>query len=121
MARGGKHRAEQDARLWIRVLTPAGRRIGPGMVALLKAVDAEGSIAAAARSLDMSYRRAWLLLESAGTALGAPVVETSVGGADKGGARLSPAGARLVALYDRIEGAANAAVAKELRELFGAR
>lgn len=113
--------APGDARLWIRVLTPSGGRIGPGMIALLKAVDANGSIAAGARALDMSYRRAWLLLNSAGAALGAPVVETSIGGADKGGARLSEAGARLVALYDRIEREANAAVADDLQELFDGR
>jgi molybdate transport system regulatory protein len=108
----------QPARLWIRVLTPSGGRIGPGMIALLKAVDAEGSIAAAARALGMSYRRAWLLLEQAKDALGAPVIATSIGGAEKGGATLSESGARLIALYDRIEEGANAAVAGELEQLF---
>ncbi len=107
-----------EPRLWVRVLTPKGGRIGPGMIALLKAVRAEGSIAAAARSLNMSYRRAWKLIEAAGESLGAPVLETSVGGADKGGAVLTEAGARLVEVYDRIEDAANAAAAPDLAALF---
>ena len=37
--------------------------VGPGKIALLEAVDKTGSITAAAKSLDMSYRRAWLLLD----------------------------------------------------------
>ncbi|MFL5259674.1 MAG: winged helix-turn-helix domain-containing protein, partial [Hyphomicrobiales bacterium] len=39
------------------------RRIGPGKVKLLELIRATGSISAAARSMDMSYRRAWLLIE----------------------------------------------------------
>lgn len=105
-------------RLWLRIVTPDGAPIGPGMIALLKAVRAHGSIAAAARSLGMSYRRAWLLLEKTGEALGAPAVETSVGGAEKGGATLSDAGARLIALYDRVEADANAAARAELKRFF---
>ncbi len=108
------------ARLRIRVLRPSGGHIGPGMVTLLKAVESEGSISGAARSLGMSYRRAWLLLDQAKDALGAAVVETNNGGAEKGGAKLSDSGARLVAIYDRIEAGANAAVSAELRELCGA-
>ncbi len=106
------------ARLWLRVLTPSGAAIGPGMIALLRAVRDEGSISAAARRLEMSYRRAWLLLEQTAAALGAPVVETSIGGAARGGATLSEAGARLVALYERVEADANAAVAQELDAFF---
>ena len=37
--------------------------LGPGKVALLEAVKEHGSISAAARSVAMSYRRAWLLMD----------------------------------------------------------
>lgn len=105
-------------RLWLRVLTPDGGRVGPGMVALLKSVDAEGSIAAGARAQAMSYRRAWMLLDSARAALGSAVVETSIGGKDKGGASLTETGRALIALYDRLDEKANAAVAEELDAFF---
>ena len=37
--------------------------IGPGKVALLEAIAEAGSISAAARTLGMSYRRTWLLVD----------------------------------------------------------
>lgn len=73
--------------------------IGPGKIALLEAVDAEHSISGAARSLGMSFRRAWHLLDTMNSALGRPVVETEVGGPGGGGARLSPFGAELIGRY----------------------
>ena len=52
-----------DTRLSIRIDLGTGDRIGPGKIALLEAIRTTGSISAAARSLKMSYRRAWLLVE----------------------------------------------------------
>jgi len=49
--------------LSIRIDLPSGSRIGPGKIALLEAIQSTGSISAAARSIGMSYRRAWLLVE----------------------------------------------------------
>jgi molybdate transport system regulatory protein len=80
--------------------------MGPGKAALLKAVGETGSISAAGRSLGMSYRRAWLLVDTMNRCFAAPLVETVAGA----GARVTPAGeaalADYLALAERVEGAA---------------
>jgi molybdate transport system regulatory protein len=91
------------ARLTIRIDLANGARIGPGKVALLEAVARTGSIAAAARDLGMSYRRAWLLIDAVGSALGRAAVDTHTGGRGHGGARLTEAGEALVTAYREME------------------
>lgn len=108
------------ARLWLKIIAPNGAQIGPGKIALLKAVAAERSIAAAARALDMSYRRAWLLIEEINAACGQKAVAARVGGAARGGAALTARGQALIALYDRLEAEANATAAGELAAFFDA-
>ena len=64
------------AKLRVRIdLEPAGA-IGPGKVRLLESVEALGSISAAARSMKMSYRRAWLLIDSLNRSFREPVVKS---------------------------------------------
>lgn len=104
-------------RLWIRVDFAADDRIGPGKIALLRAVRDAKSISAAARDLRMSYRRAWLLIDALNKAFGAPLVETHVGGSGQGGAQLTALGRSVVDCYDEIEGNAAAAAAPALKRL----
>lgn len=92
----------ESPRLWIKVDLGARGQIGPGKIALLKAIREHRSIAGAARAMGMSYRRAWLLVDEMGRTLGRPVVDTHVGGAGRGGAVLTEAGDRLIACYDRL-------------------
>ncbi len=92
-----------------------GCAIGPGKIALLEAVDSTGSLSAAARRLKMSYRRAWLLLESLNTSFRRPVAELSKGGRGGGGATLTPFGTRLVARYRALE----AELERRARATFG--
>lgn len=73
--------------------------VGPGKIALLEHIEATGSLSEAARSLKMSYRRAWLLLEDLNTAFQQPVARMSVGGRGGGGACLTEFGKELVAAY----------------------
>lgn len=94
--------------LSLRIDLPQGR-IGPGKIALLEAIDREGSISAAGRKLEMSYRRAWDLVEALNQLLGSVVVEASTGGYRGGGATLTDAGRNLVADYRAIERAAQRA------------
>ncbi|ANN69613.1 ModE family transcriptional regulator [Bordetella bronchialis] len=91
--------------------------IGPGKVALLEAIAEHGSISAAARSLGMSYRRAWLLIDELNRALREPATQSGPGGVSGGGSSLTPVGERIVALYRGIEARAHAACANEIREL----
>src|ERR1700758_2392115 len=90
-------------RLSIRIDLENGDRIGPGKIALLEAIRSTGSISGAARALDMSYRRAWLLVEEITRALRGPAVAAATGGPRGGGAVVTPAGEQLVGLYRTIE------------------
>ncbi|MGG5807974.1 winged helix-turn-helix domain-containing protein [Falsiroseomonas sp. CW058] len=108
------------AELHIRIALPNGR-IGPGKVALLEAIGREGSISAAARSLGMSYRRAWGLVDQLNALMGTPMVATSPGGAGGGGAVLTAAGQALAEQYRAIEAEARAAVTGRLEALLATR
>lgn len=77
--------------------------IGPGKIALLEQIERSGSLSKAARTLKMSYRRAWLLLEDLNRTLGQPVTTASVGGAGGGGAQITPFGQHIVAAFRQIE------------------
>ncbi|MBS7544967.1 winged helix-turn-helix domain-containing protein [Ancylobacter oerskovii] len=105
------------ASLSIRIdLDPEGR-IGPGKIALLEAIAQTGSISAAGRAMQMSYRRAWDLVDELGRILGEPVVVSQAGGRHGGGARLTPFGAELVERYRQIEQLATAAAQAHLDAL----
>ncbi|MGE0441249.1 MAG: winged helix-turn-helix domain-containing protein [Gemmatimonadales bacterium] len=95
-------RTKKNASLFIRVEFPGGDRFGPGKAALLAAVAETGSIAEAARRLRMSYRRAWLLIDSTNHLFGRPVVSAAPGGRAGGGAALTPFGRRLLDRYRRM-------------------
>ena len=101
------------ARLSLRIDLPNGR-IGPGKIALLEAIDREGSISAAGRALAMSYKRAWDLVAQLNALLGTSVVDASTGGYRGGGATLTDAGRNLVADYRAMERAAQRAVEARL-------
>lgn len=109
--------AAAEHRLVIRVDLASGARIGPGKIALLEAIARSGSISAAGRALRMSYRRAWELVEDLNRHLGTPMVLTSAGGAGGGGARLTDAGAMLVAEYRALETAAASSAQAHLAAL----
>jgi molybdate transport system regulatory protein len=97
------------ARLSIRIDLEGGCRIGPGKIRLLELIEATGSISAAGRAMAMSYRRAWLLVESLNTGFCDPVVAAQSGGRQGGGAQLTAFGRDLVARYRAIEREAAAA------------
>jgi molybdate transport system regulatory protein len=108
------------ARLTLRLDFAPGQAIGHGKIRLLEAVRDRGSISAAGRTLGMSYRRAWLLIDALNRLFGEPVVETKHGGPAGGGAELTPLGHRLVRQYRTIEDKAHAAGADELADLAAA-
>lgn len=91
--------------------------IGPGKVQLLEAIQAQGSISAAARALDMSYRRAWNLVDEMNQALVQPVVASSSGGHGGGGAQLTATGHAVITHYRAVEAMAQNAAAQELQAL----
>lgn len=103
--------------LSIRIDLASGNRIGPGKIALLEAIRTTGSISAAARSLGMSYRRAWLLVEEINQTLREPAVKAEPGGVRGGGAVVTSAGERMVDLYRTIETQARTAADGEFRAI----
>jgi len=104
-------------RLSIRIDLASGDRIGPGKIALLEAIRSTGSISAGARALDMSYRRAWLLVEQINHALREPAVTAETGGRSGGGASLTPVGERVIGLYRSIETHARTAAGADFRAM----
>jgi molybdate transport system regulatory protein len=104
-------------RLTLRVDFGPGRSIGPGKIRLLEAIERTGSISQAGRTLGMSYRRAWLLIDDMNQCFRDAVVSARPGGAQGGGAVLTEFGAELVRDYRAIETAAEVAAQKRLRGL----
>ena len=89
-------------------------RIGPGKIELLENIRKLGSISAAGRAMDMSYKRAWDLVDEINRICRQAAVERQTGGKNGGGAALTPFGISLVARYRKIEREAASAVRKEL-------
>ena len=97
-------------------LDPEGR-IGPGKIALLENIDKNGSISAAGRAMDMSYKRAWDLVDEINRICRQAAVERKTGGKNGGGAVLTAFGVSLVTRYRKIERDAASAARKELQAL----
>jgi molybdate transport system regulatory protein len=85
---------ELKGRMWIE--GASGTFLGYGRVVLLERIAEFGSISKAAKSMDMSYRHAWELVDSINRQAERPLVETSVGGKKGGGAKLTEAGREAV-------------------------
>ena len=91
---------------------------GFGLSEILKAVEAAGSIKAAAESLGKSYRYVWGRIKKAERALGAPLVETRVGGKGVDRSSLTELAGRLVADYDALRGRMFEVVGQEFSSRF---
>jgi molybdate transport system regulatory protein len=78
--------------------------LGPGKVDLLTAIQAYGSISKGAKSLGMSYMRAWTLVKVMNCAFREPLVVVERGGSRGGAARLTELGFLVLEIYaDLIE------------------
>ncbi|MGH6643071.1 MAG: winged helix-turn-helix domain-containing protein [Bradyrhizobium sp.] len=97
-------------------LEPEGR-IGPGKIQLLEHIQEHGSISGAGRAMDMSYKRAWDLVDEINRICRQSAVEPQTGGKNGGGAVLTPFGTSLVKRYRKIERDAASAVRRELQAL----
>jgi molybdate transport system regulatory protein len=92
-------------------------RLGPGKVALLEGIAREGSISAAGRAMNMSYKRAWELVADINESFAEPLVAAQTGGKAGGGAALTSRGEELVRQYRAIERKALSATASHLKAL----
>jgi molybdate transport system regulatory protein len=91
--------------------------IGPGKIALLEAIQMHGSLSSAARALKLSYRRAWLLLDSLNRGFLEPVSVNSVGGVGGGGVNITPFGTLLIKRYREVEHLFNEIGATQLEDI----
>ncbi len=107
----------KDLKIRLKIELPGGVRLGYGKVDLLRAVAREASISAAARTMGMSYRRAWLLIDELNKSFTSPVIETRIGGKAHGGATLTDMGERVIALYAVAEARAKAAMSDTLEDI----
>ena len=76
--------------------------LGEGRISLLKAIEETGSLTKAAKSLKMSYKKAWSLIDAVNSRAKEAVIQTSIGGKSGGGTTLTPYGKSLVATFDAI-------------------
>ncbi|WP_183755323.1 MULTISPECIES: winged helix-turn-helix domain-containing protein [unclassified Rhizobium] len=98
----------------LRISFPHEDRLGRGKMELLEHIRETGSISAAGRAMDMSYRRAWLLVSDMNRMFLEPVVESQRGGQKGGGAALTPFGDELLARFRKMEQVMKATLADDL-------
>ncbi|WP_018863701.1 winged helix-turn-helix domain-containing protein [Thioalkalivibrio sp. ARh3] len=110
------HHSDHSQTPRLRVLLGEVTAMGPGKAMLLEAIRDKGSISAAARSIGMSYRRAWDLVETMNQSFRQPMVETAKGGPGGGGANVTEFGERVLARYREMEARATAAIQTDLED-----
>ena len=97
-------KSRRNALLSLRLRFHDDARVGPGKIALLEAVAQHAEVASAAASMDMSPRRAWLLIDSLNNAFEKAVVELSDPDRPAGSeAQLTELGKELVSAYRQVE------------------
>lgn len=95
----------EDIRIGFRMKVFVGDEayLGKGPIDLLMAIDQEGSIAKAAKSTNLSYRKAWQLVENMNRMATQPLVEKKLGGNRGGGASVTPTGKAILSQYLLLE------------------
>jgi molybdate transport system regulatory protein len=98
----------------LRIDFPNNEKIGRGKMQLLEHIRETGSISAAGRAMNMSYRRAWLLVSAMNAMFSQPVVESQRGGKQGGGAVVTEFGENLLSRFRTMEEKIETAVASDI-------
>jgi len=106
-----------DNLLKIRIANGTTVAMGPGKADLLEAIDSSGSISAAAKKMGMSYRRAWELVDVMNKSFDQPLIVSSPGGQNGGGAQVTEFGRSILKNYRNIIIKAHLAVEAELAQI----
>lgn len=106
--------AAQKPAARLRVVLAPDVFLGPGKADLLEGIAETGSIAAAGRRLNMSYKRAWMLVETLNGYFHKPLVTAATGGRAGGGAQLTPLGEEVLTRYRRMAAATETAIATDV-------
>ena len=88
------------SRIWIEIDNKV--LLGEGRVRLLKAIETTGSLSKAAKTLKISYKKAWSLVDSVNKSAKKPITISSIGGKGGGGAKLTPYGKSLITAFENI-------------------
>ncbi len=104
-------------KLQLRVLLKEDIAFGPGKAELLEGIRRSGSISQAAKSMNMSYRRAWQLVETMNHSFLYPLVETQKGGTHGGGATVTDFGEKILNQFRRMEENARQIVEHDFEEI----
>lgn len=99
-------------RLWVDVNDE--KIFGPGRAELLQHINETGSIAKAAKTMGMSYKKAWAMVDEMNAKAKTPYVVPQKGGSHGGGTELTPEGRAVVTAYQKIIEQLNAVLEKEL-------
>jgi molybdate transport system regulatory protein len=94
-------------KITVRLLHNDEIAMGPGKAELLTAIQKTGSIAAAGKTMNMSYRRAWLLVDVINRSFAEPLVHSAKGGRHGGGTTLTPLGQHVLDQYTKMTTAVN--------------
>jgi molybdate transport system regulatory protein len=118
MAAKSKRSARKRFKSHFRIYFGEEIALGPGKVDLLQHISETGSISEAARRMDMSYNRAWLLVRTMNRCFKEPLVLASRGGDSHGGAELTKTGQQVLALYKKLESKIESATRQTLHQIF---
>lgn len=106
-----------ELNLKLRILHDDDVAFGPGKADLLDAIADAGSISGAARAMNMSYRRAWLLVDVMNRCFHEPLVHSAAGGSHGGGAQLTETGLTVLTQFRKMEAAAHKAAQTHMATL----
>ncbi|RSC22443.1 winged helix-turn-helix domain-containing protein [Acinetobacter sp. FDAARGOS_515] len=106
-------------KLRLRLMVDQEIAFGPGKADLLEAIQATGSISQAAKKMNMSYRRAWQLVETMNQLFTSALVETHKGGESGGGAIVTAFGFDILKQFRYMEQKALAAIEADFQQLSG--
>src|ERR1700755_2077886 len=117
MAAKSKKPARKQFKLLFRICRGDEIALGPGKAELLGHIARTGSISEAARRMNMSYNRAWLLVRTMNRCFKEPLVLATRGGDQRGGAHLSKFALEVLALYQRLESKFTTATRQPLNQI----
>ncbi|MBL7890786.1 MAG: LysR family transcriptional regulator [Bacteroidia bacterium] len=110
-----KDKLKIDFRIWI--FNNGEKLFGKGRVELLEKINKSGSIANAAKEMNMSYRQAWQMVNEMNKRSNHPLVEKQLGGKNGGGAILTQAGKSAINKFNELEKRINAVIVEETKKL----
>ena len=88
------------SKIWIE--TDEGIVISEGRIQLLKLIESTGSLNKAAKEMNISYQKAWKLVDASNKASREPLVATQIGGNKGGGTVITPYGKLIIASFEKI-------------------